>query len=316
MIKNKMEGIGYYTHEIMKRVVLAHPEHEFVFLFDRTYSQEFIFSDNVRAKIVKPPARHPLLWYFWFEQSLPPQLKKIEPDLFISLDGFLSLKSKKLRSLLVIHDLAFEHYPEHVPALAKWYYKSYVHKFAKSADRIISVSEFSKNDIIEQYAVEPAKIDIVHNAPKGIFKPISEEERSTARNNYAEGSPYFIYVGAIQPRKNLSRAFQAFDKFKESTASQTKFLIVGREGWQTTNILDTYKEIKYKEDILFLDYLPLEELVMAIGAAKAMVYVSYFEGFGVPIVEAMKAGVAVVTSDASSLPEVAGGATLLVDPFS
>ncbi|MBU6205399.1 MAG: glycosyltransferase family 1 protein, partial [Bacteroidetes bacterium] len=93
LLSNKLEGIGWFTYETLKRITRAHPEHQFHFLFDRPYHNEFIFSGNITPHILPPPARHPLLWYWWFEQSVPSVLKKIKADLFLSTDGFLSLSA-------------------------------------------------------------------------------------------------------------------------------------------------------------------------------------------------------------------------------
>ena len=143
LIKNKLEGIGWFTYESLKRITRQHPEHEFVFLFDRPYAEEFIFSDNVTGRVLFPPARHPLLWYWWFEYSVTAALKQIKPDIFLSTDGYLSLACQ-VPQVIVMHDLAFEHFPDHVNALTARYYRHFTPKFAKKANRIATVSEYSK----------------------------------------------------------------------------------------------------------------------------------------------------------------------------
>ena len=128
LLKDKLEGIGWFTYESLKRITKNHPEHNFLFLFDRPFSEEFIFSDNIIPIVVGPQARHPLLWYWWFEQSLPKIFHKHEPDLFLSPDGFLSLSyaapagTKQCKQLAVIHDLNFEYYPQDFPFLARKYF--------------------------------------------------------------------------------------------------------------------------------------------------------------------------------------------------
>ena len=145
LLKDKLEGIGWFTYESVKRMVLAHPEHEFHFLFDRNFSEEFIFAKNVVPHVLFPPARHPFLWYAWFEYAVPSALRKIKPDVFLSTDGYLSL-SAKTPQVLVIHDLAFEHFNNHVDWLTLKYYKYFVPKFARGANRIAAVSSFTKAD--------------------------------------------------------------------------------------------------------------------------------------------------------------------------
>lgn len=122
LIKNKLEGIGLFTYESLKRITRAHPEIDFYFLFDRKFDQEFIFGDNIKPVVLFPQARHPLLWYLWFEISVARWLKKNNPNLFLSTDGYACLNTS-VATVIVIHDLAYEHYKEHVYGLAhiiKW----------------------------------------------------------------------------------------------------------------------------------------------------------------------------------------------------
>src|SRR5512138_3271378 len=159
LIKNKLEGIGWFTYESLKRITTRHPEHEFIFIFDRPFDDEFIFSGNITPVVQFPPTRHPLLFYLWFDWMLPPLLKRLKPDLFLSPDGFLSMRTP-VKSMTVFHDLNFEHHPGDMPY---WYYKYYHHHFplfAKKAVRIATVSEFSKQDIIGQYGVPADRIDV------------------------------------------------------------------------------------------------------------------------------------------------------------
>ena len=210
LIKDKLEGIGWFTYESLKRIVTAHPEHEFFFIFDRDYDGEFIFSTNVTPVVIGPQARHPVLFYIWFEFSLPAALKKIKADLFISPDAYLSLKTK-VPSLLVIHDLNFEHYPKMVPFLARKHYQFFTPKFAEKADRIATVSQFSKDDIVQNYHISPEKIDVVYNGANETFYPINEDDKKKAKAMYCEGNDYFVFIGALNPRKNLVNLFKAFD---------------------------------------------------------------------------------------------------------
>lgn len=315
LLKDKLEGIGWFTYESLKRMVLAHPEHEFHFLFDRKFSDEFIFAKNVVPHVLFPPARHPFLWYAWFEYAVPAALKKIKPDVFLSTDGYLSL-SIKIPQVLVIHDLAFEHFSNHVDWLTLRYYKYFVPRFAKHATRIATVSEYTKYDVMEKYKIAADKIDVTHNGGNEIFKPLAIAEQKLIRKKISGGAPYFIYAGAVHPRKNVNRLFLAFDSFKEKFGGDFKLIIAGRKAWDTDEAMKTYERMKYKHDVIFLGHLRLSELAQVLASATALTYVSLFEGFGIPIVEAMNAGVPVITSNVSSMPEVAGDATLIVNPVS
>jgi len=315
LLENRLEGIGWFSYETLKLITRQHKDVEFYFLFDRDYSEEFIFSDNITPIIIGPPARHPVLFYIWFEHSVKNILKRLNPDLFLSPDGYLSL-SAKTKSLAVIHDLNFEHYPEDFPWLIKKYYTYYFPKFAKRAERIATVSEFSKQDIIKQYGILPEKIDVLYNGANKIYAPVSENEKQLTRNQYTDGKPFFIFVSTLLPRKNITNLFKAFDKFKKHHQSEIKLLVVGEKKWWTTEMQNAFKEMDYKDDVVFSGRLSAEKLQLVLGSALALTYVSYFEGFGIPIVEAFKCETPVITSNITSMPEIAGDAALLIDPFS
>ena len=315
LLKNKLEGIGWFTYETLKRITTSHPEHHFIFLFDRDFDEEFIFSDNVTPLILSPQARHPFLFYWWFEFSVADFLNKFKPDLFISPDGYLSLNAD-VKQLAVIHDLNFKHYPKDLPFLVRYYYNYFFPKFASKATRIATVSEFSKNDIIKQYKIDPNKIDVVYNGCNTLYQPISEAIQQQTKQKFSKNCDYFLFVGALHPRKNISRLLNAFDQFKSMQSNEMKMLIVGEKYYWTSELKHTYLNMKYKDDVIFMGRLLPEELKNVFGAAFALTYVPYFEGFGIPILEAMNCDTPVITSNVTSMPEIAQDGALLVDPFS
>lgn len=313
LLPNHLEGIGWFSYETAKRMVLAHPEHEFIFLFDRPFDERFIFADNVKGVSVFPPARHPFLFYLWFEWAIPAALKKHRADVFLSPDGFASLRSK-VPTLMVMHDIAYKHYPEQIGGLVRRYYEYYVPRFLNRAERIATVSEYSKQDMIRHFDLPPEKIDVVYDGSNEAFQPLSPEEKQTAQAQYSQGKPYFLYLGSVHPRKNLPRLLQAFERFKQNNKSPIQLLCAGRMAWQTGDTQAVYESMQHSDAVHWLDYVPTEELPHLLGGALALTYVSLFEGFGIPILEAMQCDVPVLTSTSSSMPEVAGNAGLLVDP--
>lgn len=313
LLKGRLEGLGRFSYETLKHITKSHPEHEFFFLFDRPFDSEFLFADNVTPIVVNPPARHPILWHVWFEISLPSVLKKIKPDLFLSPDGFLSLKSDVL-SLPVIHDINFVHNPKDLASSHAWFYNRYFPKYAKKAARIATVSEFSKKDISDLYGVANSKIDVVFNGVSERFKPISKEDAESVRKQWSGGKQYFLYVGAIHSRKNIERMLEAYDLFRKRGSTDYKFVIVGNKKWWTESMEHAYGSMQFKNDVIFTGRVSDEDLNNIMGAAFANLYVSMFEGFGIPIIEAFHAGVPVITSNVTSMPEIADNAALLVSP--
>jgi glycosyltransferase involved in cell wall biosynthesis len=315
LLPGKIDGIGWFTYETMKRITIAHPEHKFIFIFDRKFSDEFIFSDNIEPVVVHPQARHPVLWYLFFDYGVTAALKKYKADLFISPDGWLSLRTD-VRSINVMHDLNFITHPEFLPYLVRNYYLYFFPRFAAKAARIGTVSEYTKKDIVDNFKISPQKVDVVYNGANDKIVPVSAVEQTKMREKYTGGKPFFVFVGSLHPRKNLGNLFRAYDCFRAKTSSEVKLLIIGEKKWWTGDIVEAYDHLRFKEDVIFIGRIETEELHKVIGAALAMTYVSFFEGFGLPIVEAFNCDVPVITSNVTAMPEVAGDAALLADPNS
>lgn len=315
LLKDYLEGYGYFIYETFKRITAAHPEHEFIFIFDRPYDERFVFGPNVKAVVTGPPARHPLLWKLWYDIKVPVLLRKYKADVFVSCDGFCSLGTKVPQCLLV-HDLAFLHYPSFIPKSQLLYYKRYTPKMLAKAKVIATVSAFSKKDITSQYGTAADKINIVYSAAKEIFQPITNEEKQAARTKYTGGKEYFVYTGAIHPRKNLVNLLKAFSLFKKRQQSSMKLVLTGRLAWKYDSFVKNLKTYKYRDDVVMTGYVNEEEIRKLVGAAYTMVYPSLFEGFGVPVLEAMQCDVPVITSLNSSMQEIANEAALYAEPES
>lgn len=313
LLSHKMEGFGWYTYETTKRLVENHPEHTFILFFDRPFDPKFVFGPNVIPVILRPPARHPILFILWFEFAVYRALKKYKADVFFSPDGYLSLRSK-IPQVSVIHDLNFEHFPQDIPTVPRTYLRYFFPKFAKKASKIVTVSHYSRADIASVYGIHPSKIDVGWNGVSDVFKPISEGEKAEIRNQYAEGKPYFLFVGAIHPRKNLKRLMQAFEMYVNK-GGEKHLVIVGESLWGRGTVYDDLIQPKTKQQIHFTGHLPLQELANVMASAFCFTYVPYFEGFGIPLVEAMRSGVPIIAGKLTSLPEVGGEAALYVNPF-
>ena len=313
LLSDQLEGYGYFIHETFRRITQAHPEHEFIFIFDRPYHSRFIYSANITPVVVTPAARHPLLWKLWFDIKVPSALKKYRANVFVSADGFCSLNTN-VPQCVVVHDLSFLHFPSFIKKSHLFFYRHFTGKFLTKAKSIATVSEFSKKDIIDHYNIDEKKIDVVFSAAKDIFQPVSLMVKEETRKQYTEGKEFFLHTGAIHPRKNLENLLKAFSIFKKRQQSSLKLVLAGRLAWKYDSLIEKLKTYKYRNDVVLLNYVNEDSLAKLTASAYALVYPSFFEGFGVPVLEAMQCGVPVITSTGSSMQEIAHDAALYADP--
>lgn len=313
LLKGKMDGIGWFTAETARRLVQNHPEHQFFFFFDRKPDKEFLYGDNVTPVVLWPQSRHPLLWYLYFEWATPWALKKYKIDLYLSPDSYMPLHSK-VPTLTVIHDINFEHSKGNLKWSHQRYLNHYSPLFARNATRIATVSEYSKKDISDTYNIDSKKIDVVYDGAHSNYRPHSEEEKTAVRQRFTDGCPYIIFISTIIKRKNLANLLKAFDKVKAHGNNDLKLVVVGNRIWWQDELAAAYDHMSHREDVIMPGRVEPEDLSALLSASEMLVYPSYFEGFGIPILEAMYAETAVVASKTTSMPEVGGDAALYINP--
>lgn len=315
LLRNKkIDGIGVVTIEAISRIIKLHTDVEFMILCDKGFTENYFDYPNVKKYKIFPALRHPVLYILYLEVILPIFLFKHKPDLFISMDGFLSLTSP-VKQLSCIYDLNFHHFPNDITLKNRLYYNFFFPKFARKAKMISTLSEYSKQDIVNEYKINPQKIEVMFCGIKEIFKPIDEEIKNEVRNRYTNGNDYFFFVGSMNPRKNIPRLMAAFDHFKKQTNSKTKLVLAGYFVWQSEKILNEFEKLTYKDEIIFPGRVPDEELSLLLAASKCLTFVPLFEGFGLPLVEAWACDVPVIASNITSVPEIAGDAAIMVDPY-
>lgn len=312
LISGKLDGIGWFSHEVMRRIVRDCPQHEFLFIFDRTFDDEFMYADNVWAKVLFPQARHPLLYRMYFEYSIPKALKQWRAELFFSPDGFLSTRTT-IPQIPVIHDINFEHRPEDLPKSYANYYRDYFPRFARKAKRILTVSDYSAQDISETYNIDRSSIHVAHNGYNESYRALTSEEIKKAQSKFSKGKPYFIFIGNFSFRKNVHGIVAAYDRYRIA-GGEHNLLLVGNPLWRYAEMDEALAESAYAHDIIFTGHLSIDDLTLALGGATSLLFPSFFEGFGIPIVESFAAGVPVICSNLTSLPEVAGDAALFNGP--
>ena len=310
LVPGKLEGIGRFTLTTFRGLVSRRPNDQFLLVVDRPYDEMFELGPNVEVQRIRIPARRPWLIRWWFAGPLRRVLKAWKADAFVSTEGPLATSMPAhFPQMTVIHDLNFEHRPGDLPQKWASFYKKMFPRYASVAKVLGTVSEFSKMDLASSYNLEASDIWVFPNAVDEAFAPASDTTKFKVQAELAGGHPYFIYVGSFHPRKNVEGVLKAFEHYVER-GGQWRLVMVGEAMWSEGAIssegIDRVHLTGRLNDI---------KLVEAISSASGMVFVPWFEGFGVPIIEAMSCGVPVIASNVTSLPEVCGGAAFaLVDP--
>lgn len=257
---------------------------------------------------------------FWTRVALPLALfnSKKKCDLFFSPSHYLP-RFCPVRTIATIFDLAYLNFPEMFQKRDLWKLKHWTKYTIFNADHLITISNFSKNEILKNYDVDKNKITVAYPGYNSqVFQPIKKAVMNleTQEKYHIEGS-YIIYVGTLQPRKNLIRLIEAFEKIDNlKLVLVGKTIGLGRQGWLYDDILKRPEQLGIADKIIFAGFVPDEELKYLMNGAVALALVSLYEGFGIPVVDAMACGVPTIVSNVSSLPEIVGQAGLLVDPYS
>jgi glycosyltransferase involved in cell wall biosynthesis len=302
--QNKLEGIGRFAFENLKRMVANHPEVEFHFIFDRAYHSDFIFGKNVKAHVLSPPTRHEILQYLWFHIRLPKLLRTIKADAFFSPEAY-NIPNIGIPSFNTQHDLGFVHRPSDLPKSTLKFYRKYFPIYSKNASKVFTVSEFSKTDLITHHGLSSNDIKVVYNGHEHIMTGDLEQLHE---------QPYFLYVGSLHSRKNILHTLKGFNTYKSKYPSDKQLIIVGRKMFSDKESEAFYQNMKFKNDVVFKDYVSDSYLASYYHNAEALINLSYFEGFGIPLVEAFRHQVPVIASNCSCYPEIASDAALLINP--
>lgn len=239
-------------------------------------------------------------------------------DVFFSPHFFISALSRTVKRVTTFHDLSFEYFPEFFTKQQIFWHNFGMNPSwqAKFSDRIIAVSESTKNDLEKYYSIDPAKIDAVYSGVSPLIKRPSQEKLELFRHREGLPEKFILFLGKLEPRKNVAGLLKAFNVLKSYDGfADLGLVIAGSKGWLCGDIFKEAGKSPHRGQIIFKDYISDNERSFYYGLASVFVYPSFFEGFGFPPLEAMACGTPVVASNNSSLPEVVGDAGLLVDPY-
>ena len=220
------------------------------------------------------------------------------------------------RSVVIVHDISYEFFPEFFHPLSRKRMQLLIPYSAKKSDHILTVSEFSKQQISQKYGIPESKITVTYNGVSKNFRVIDDQEYlDTALSRFDLSSPYILAVGNLQARKNIQRLVRVYASLKAQGKLNQDLVLVGQKHWKNHAIFDEIKKHNVEASVFVTGYVSDEELVALYNRADFFVYPSIYEGFGLPVIESMACGTPVITSNTSSLPEVAGTAALMIDPY-
>jgi glycosyltransferase involved in cell wall biosynthesis len=278
-----------------------------------------IASDNnpVIGKLPTRVPRYPLPVYVSVVWS---QAVSIQKKMFADFDvvhnptQFPIFTKLGKHSISTIHDITPVLFPQWHPRWRSFIYRVSLPRLIASSDKIIAVSEQTKNDIISYYKVPGAKIAVIYEGASAVYKPLGDAVVKDIRLKYHLDFPFVLFVGNLEPRKNIPTVLKSFHQCRKKMPN-IKLVIVGKKRWMYQDIFTTLDTFKLRDAVMFLDYVPHEDLPPLYNAAKVFVYVPFYEGFGLPVLEAMQCGTPVITSNISSLPEIAGDSGVMVNPL-
>ena len=307
-------GIGRYT-----RALLAH-----LTLVDAGENDYFLFCDqqpppeawqNPRSRIVPIYQKQRILWTNF---SLPPLLKANQIQLYHGVCNFELPLRKVCPSVVTLHDLVPLFFPRLVPKKHLVLFKALIRWVIQIADKIITISHASKNDILARFGIPEEKVQVVYLAHEPRYGPIPDSQKiQSVLEKYGLNGRYLLFTGVLEPKKNLDRLVEAFYLLKARSKAwkELKLVLVGGKGWGYENLSRRIERRGLQKEVIFAGYVPEEDLPYLYNGAELFVFPSIYEGFGLPVLEAMACGVPVVTSRSSSLPEIVGDAGKLVNPW-
>ncbi len=307
-------GIGRYAESLARALIARQPE-RFALFYNRgkgTVPPRGL--EDVPRRTVRAGYK-PWRMAVWLGQLAGVGFNRLFPDaeLFHATEHLLP-PLDGVPTVLTVHDLIFKLFPQHQKRLNYWYLNATMPLYCRRAGAIITVSRCSRDDIVRHYGLDPAKVVVIYEAASPEFTPPPPAAVEAVRRRYGLPERFLIHVGTIEPRKNLIRLVEALQRLRDEGVV-IPLLLVGGKGWLYGDFFRRLEALEVREDVRLTGYVPAADLPFLLGAATVAVMPSVYEGFGLPVLEAMACGTPVVCSGTSSLPEVGGEAALYFDPY-
>lgn len=306
-------GIGTYTYQLINSINSVDSRNNYLLFVPENNNLELKFNDNISLRNISNKSDTS----FWNEVNIPNILKKNEVDLYhVPQNGIGLPKNKNCPFVITLHDIIPYKMPETVGDIYMKLFSEQIPDIIKLSDGIITVSQFSKKDIIEEFNYPEDKIFVTHLAAEEIYKPYNKEMSQKIINDvYHINGDYILYVGGFSPRKNIIGLIEAFSKLISNGKYNLSLVIAGKHGKSYVDYKKRAIDLKIEDKVIFPGYISMEHLPLLYCGSTIFVYPSFYEGFGLPPVEAMACGVPVIASNVTSIPEILEDAVLYTDPY-
>ena len=313
LVASQRTGVQTYILNAMKGLAKVDTENEY-FLYSNADFDNPIESDRWHKRIGRGLTTK--IAICWLQTQLKQLVEEDDIDLFWGAYHFLPLfLDRSVKSVLTIYDLVYRFYPGTLTARNVWSHKVFTERSIRKADKIIAISESTANDLKRVFNIGDRKMQVISpGVDLGFFRPCPpESSREYLTQKYGILESYVLCVGTIEPRKNLAALFRAYAQLCRRSKAAHKVVVAGARGWKNSHLFAPVSKLNIEDRVRFLGYVPDEDLPKLYSAAGVFVYPSIYEGFGLPVLEAMACGCPVIAFDNSSLPEVVGNAGLLVE---
>lgn len=297
-------GVGYYTEHLLHHLAEEADADEIVVISNRPIDT----TRPLPPRVAVAAGRRRLPRVVWMQAAVPRLLRRLQPDVVHFTNGMLPVASA-VPTVVTIHDMSLTLYPRYHPARRVLLNRPLVNVAARRADAIITVSQSARRDIVRLYGIAPERVHVVHEAAAPNFQPIVDRALlARVRASYRLPERFILYVGTIEPRKNLPALIDAFAARRRDGGLARHLVCVGPYGWLSRGIERRIEQLGIRDAVQFTGYVPFEDLPALYSLADLFVFPSLYEGFGLPVVEAMACGTPVITGKVAALAEVAGGA--------
>jgi glycosyltransferase involved in cell wall biosynthesis len=305
-------SLSDFVYEIFLRMAASNPEHTFLFIFDKPFSEKINFPQNVIPLAIERKGNSRLKWKFWYKLKIPIALKRHKADIFIS-EKFISLRTI-IPQLLLFPDFTFIQQPSFLEKKTVRFYKKNTSLLLNKATNVIAASDFFKKEIIKRNKINEEKIIVLHPEIANDFEEITFEEKESIKEKYAAGNEYFIYNGMISLQQNLLNLLKAFSFFKKRQKSKMQLLITGKPGIDYEQFTESLRLFRFKDEVKVLDNLSESETEKIIASAYAMIHVPVYESGYSQGLQALKYKVPAILSSTGALSESFADAALYAHP--